>query len=220
MEIPTLPVDQCHSHLIHFLVECLAVLLECRAAEKDRQAFGTHMVYRETFLQIQSVASSSTPYPQELNAWSSGKEEPLHSSTVEKRETNTRSRSSLDSQPKILSSSAEDSSKNCGVDFFLTRQERTNSAENHTKTENNITRGPRKPAHTRPAKACSHEGPRKPARPPLRGAAGRGTISPNPSPRVHQRQSQSSSSSARKDGPPPHPPCLFPLSCVGVVALT
>ena len=29
------------------------VLLECRAAEKGHQAFGTHMVYRETFLQIQ-----------------------------------------------------------------------------------------------------------------------------------------------------------------------
>ena len=27
--------------------------LECRAAEKGRQAFGTHVVYRETFLQIQ-----------------------------------------------------------------------------------------------------------------------------------------------------------------------
>ena len=27
--------------------------LECRAAEKGRQALGTHMVYRETFLQIQ-----------------------------------------------------------------------------------------------------------------------------------------------------------------------
>ena len=27
--------------------------LECRAAEKGRQAFGTHMVHRETFLQIQ-----------------------------------------------------------------------------------------------------------------------------------------------------------------------
>ena len=53
VEIPTLPVDQCHSHLILFLKECKAVLLECRGAEKGRQAFGTHMVYRETFLQIQ-----------------------------------------------------------------------------------------------------------------------------------------------------------------------
>ena len=46
VEIPTLPVDQCHSHLIQFLKECSAVLL-------GRQAFGTRMVYRETCLQIQ-----------------------------------------------------------------------------------------------------------------------------------------------------------------------
>ena len=30
-----------------------AVIQECRAAKNGRQAFGTHMVYRETFLQIQ-----------------------------------------------------------------------------------------------------------------------------------------------------------------------
>ena len=48
----TLPVDQCHSHFIQFLVECWAVLLECPTVDKDRQAFGTHMIYLETFLQI------------------------------------------------------------------------------------------------------------------------------------------------------------------------
>ena len=32
------------------------------------------------------VASSSTPYPQEMNPWSSRREEPIHSSTVEKSE--------------------------------------------------------------------------------------------------------------------------------------
>ena len=53
VDIPTLPVDQCHSHLIQFLVECYSVLLECRAAKSGRQAFGTHMVFRATFLQIQ-----------------------------------------------------------------------------------------------------------------------------------------------------------------------
>ena len=72
-------------HLIQFLKECLAILLECRAAEKGRQAFGTHIVYRETFLSNPD-ASSSAPYPQELNQWSSSIEEPLHSSTVEKSE--------------------------------------------------------------------------------------------------------------------------------------
>ena len=31
----------------------LAALWECRAAKMDRQTFGTHMAYREKFLQIQ-----------------------------------------------------------------------------------------------------------------------------------------------------------------------
>ena len=35
------------------------------------------------------TASSSAPYPQELNPWSSGREEPIHSSTVEKSEKQT-----------------------------------------------------------------------------------------------------------------------------------
>ena len=41
VDIPTLPVTLCHSHSIQFLLECQAVLLERRAAEKGRQAFGT-----------------------------------------------------------------------------------------------------------------------------------------------------------------------------------
>ena len=45
-------------------------------------------------------ASSSAPYPQELNQWSSSIEEPLDSSTVEKSERRT--------QPKIQSSSVEE----------------------------------------------------------------------------------------------------------------
>ena len=62
VEIPTLPVDQCHSHLIQSLKECQAVLLECWAAEKGCQAFGTHMVHRKTF-SANSVSSCSAPYP-------------------------------------------------------------------------------------------------------------------------------------------------------------
>ena len=46
-------VNLCLSHLIQFLMECQAVLWECQAAEKGRQAFGTRMENRETFLQIQ-----------------------------------------------------------------------------------------------------------------------------------------------------------------------
>ena len=53
VDIPMLPVNLCLSQFIQFLVGCYAVLLGCRAAKMGRQAFGTHMVYRETFLQIQ-----------------------------------------------------------------------------------------------------------------------------------------------------------------------
>ena len=54
-------------------------------------------------------ASSSAPYPQELNPWSSSTEEPLHSSTVVKGEHKIKIRdASLDSQPKIQSSLVEE----------------------------------------------------------------------------------------------------------------
>ena len=90
---PTLPVDQCRSHLVRYLKGCCDILSYRRAAEKGRQAFGTHMVYWETFL-ANPDASSSAPYPQELNHWNSSIEEPLHSSTMEKSER-TRSRSEM-----------------------------------------------------------------------------------------------------------------------------
>ena len=80
-------------------------------AEKGRHAFGIHMVYRETFLQIH-MHLSSAPYPQELNPWSTTIEEPLHMSTAEKKwKTRTKIKirdASLDSQPKIQSSSVEE----------------------------------------------------------------------------------------------------------------
>ena len=46
------------------------------------------MVYRETFF-AGPVVSSSSPYPQELNAWSSGRAEPIHSTTAERNENRT-----------------------------------------------------------------------------------------------------------------------------------
>ena len=49
VEIPTLPVDQCHSHLIHNLKGSWGILSQRRAAEKGRPAFGKHIVNRETF---------------------------------------------------------------------------------------------------------------------------------------------------------------------------
>ena len=54
---------------------------------KGRQAFLTHMVYRETF--ASPDASSTAPYPQELNPWSSRISEPIHSTTTEKNENQT-----------------------------------------------------------------------------------------------------------------------------------
>ena len=48
VEIPTLPVNQCCS--LH--IWCWGLHSYRRAAKKGRQAFGTHMVYRETYLQI------------------------------------------------------------------------------------------------------------------------------------------------------------------------
>ena len=121
VDIPTLPVNQCFSHFIQILEECQAVLYrKCRAAEKGRQAFGTRMVYRETFLQIQ-IASSSAPYPQELNPWSSGRAEPIHSSTAEKNENQTpvqdqRCQSWTVSQKFCHPSVRGDSLKNWGAD--------------------------------------------------------------------------------------------------------
>ena len=86
VDIPTLPVNLCFSHLIHFLVECSAVLLECRAAKMGRQAFGTHKVYRETFF-ANPAASSSAPYPQELNPWSSKKSENISNAGKSENQT-------------------------------------------------------------------------------------------------------------------------------------
>ena len=47
----------------------------------------THGISGNVF--VNPDASSSAPYPQELNQWSSAIEEPLHSSTVEKCERRT-----------------------------------------------------------------------------------------------------------------------------------
>ena len=59
VEIPTLPVNQCLSHLIQFLVEYYAVLEECRAAKTGRQAFGTHGKTRHVFYKSSRVFFSN-----------------------------------------------------------------------------------------------------------------------------------------------------------------
>ena len=66
------------------------------------------------------AASSSAPYPQELNSWSSGREEPIHSSTAEKNENQTpvqdqRCQSGPAAKNSVIPSEG-DSSKNYGAD--------------------------------------------------------------------------------------------------------
>ena len=66
------------------------------------------------------VASSSAPYPQELNPWSSRTEEPLHSSTVEKSERQTQDQDQRCQSGQSAKDSVifigEDSSNNYGAD--------------------------------------------------------------------------------------------------------
>ena len=53
------------------------------------------------------IASSTAPYPQELNPWSSGRVETIRSSTAEKNENQTQiqdQRCQSGCQPKVLSS--------------------------------------------------------------------------------------------------------------------
>ena len=64
--------------------------------------------------------SSSAPYPQELHQWNSSREEPLHSSTVEKSERqeqnqDLRCQSGPSAKDSVILSGG-DSSKNCGAD--------------------------------------------------------------------------------------------------------
>ena len=65
-------------------------------------------------------ASSSAPYPQELNSWSSGRSELIHSSTAEKNENRTpvqdqRCQSGPSAKNSVITSE-RDSSKNYGAD--------------------------------------------------------------------------------------------------------
>ena len=66
------------------------------------------------------VASSPAPYPQELNPWSSGRAEPIHSSTAEKNENQTpvqdlRCQSGPSAKSSVILSEG-DSLKNYGAD--------------------------------------------------------------------------------------------------------
>ena len=85
----------------------------------SRQAFGTHMVYRETFF-ANPAASSSAPYPQELNPRRTQRSEQIHSSTAEKSENqrpvqDQRCQSRPSAQNSVIPSEG-DSSNNYGAD--------------------------------------------------------------------------------------------------------
>ena len=85
VEIPTLPVDQCRSHLIQYLEGMLRRSFGVSSRrEGPPSIWDTHEKSGNVF--ANPDASSSAPYPQELNQWNSSIEEPLHSSTVEKSE--------------------------------------------------------------------------------------------------------------------------------------
>ena len=118
VEIPTLPVDQCHSHLIRYLKGCWDLFSYRRAAEKGRQAFGTHMVYRETFLQSTCILISSLSSRIESVEFVNRGAVPFIYSG-EKWKTRTKSRSEMPVwtvSQRFSHLSGGDSSKNYGAD--------------------------------------------------------------------------------------------------------
>ena len=89
-----------------------------RRREGPPSIWDTHVFSGNVF--ANPVASSSVPYPQELNPWSSRTEEPLHSSTVEKSERQTpdqdlRCQSGPSAKDSVIFSGG-DSSKIYGAD--------------------------------------------------------------------------------------------------------
>ena len=83
VEIPTLPVDQCHSPRHPILEGMLRhSFVSPSRREGPPNIWDTHGMSGNVF--ANPHASSSAPYPHELNQWNSLIEEPLHTSTVEK----------------------------------------------------------------------------------------------------------------------------------------
>ena len=74
VEIPTLPVNQCLSHLIQIPGGMLSRSLGMPSRrEGPPSIWDTHGISGNVF--VDPVASSSAPYHQELNPWSSGRAE-------------------------------------------------------------------------------------------------------------------------------------------------
>ena len=119
VEIPTLPVDQCLSHLIQYQKGLLRPSFVTPSRREGPPCiWDTHGISGNVF--ANPHASSSAPYPQELNPWGTTIEEPLHMSTAEKSERPEQNRD-LRCQfgPSAKDSvifSGGDSSKNYGAD--------------------------------------------------------------------------------------------------------
>ena len=101
---------QCHSHLIRFVSP--------RRKEGPPSIWDTHGISGNVF--ANPPASSSAPYPQELNQWNSSIQEPVDSSTVEKSERpeqnqDLRCQSGPSAKNSVIFSGG-DSSKNYGAD--------------------------------------------------------------------------------------------------------
>ena len=116
---PTLRVNQCFSHLIQFFGGMLSRSIGMPSRKEGPPSiWDTHGTSGNVF--ANPDASSSQPFPQELHQWSSSTEEPLHSSTVEKSERQTRDQDQVcQSGPSAKSSvilGEGDSLKNYGAD--------------------------------------------------------------------------------------------------------
>ena len=95
VEIPTLPVDQCHFHLIRYRKGCWGILSYRRAAKKGRQAFlGTHgfsgnVFFKSTCIFISSLSSRTESMGD--NYWRTNS----HVYSGEKWKARTKSRSEM-----------------------------------------------------------------------------------------------------------------------------
>ena len=110
VEIPTSPVNQCYSQHIRYLKGCWGLHSYRRAAKKGRQAFGIHLVYQETFLPIHMLP----PQLLVLKNWIHGiRQSTSRSICLQCRKVKGMNKikiwnASLDRQPKIQSSSVEE----------------------------------------------------------------------------------------------------------------
>ena len=119
VDIPTLPVNLCLSPLFQNLGGRLSRSLGMPSRrEGPPSIWDTHGISGNVF--VNPDASSSAPYPQELNPWSSHISEPIHSSPAGKNENQTpvqdqRCQSGPSAKNSVIFSGG-DSSKNYGAD--------------------------------------------------------------------------------------------------------